>query len=204
MRWRPLQIQMHEEGENNGREKKNTGESFERCTASPSSWWWMCHRWKQKMSYPASRRSPHQSWSSQRRPRPPLRSTKIDRGPCCRISTPLPPMSTNAPLHAWHNLLKQDCLYFLTQMLPWLCFPSQLYFIVAHVCLTLCCCVWWRAGPGWFPHSSKDGLDLFNLNLNIFKQTHRGSSGKTEDCLWVDLTFVMGFTFTGVHGQYEV
>lgn len=139
----------------------------------------MRHRWKQKMSHPASRRSPHPSCSSQRRPRPPLRSTKIDRGPCSRVSTPLPPMSTNAPLHARHNLLKQDCLYFLTQMLPWLCFPNQLYFIVGHVCLTLCCCVMESRPLAHFLQSSKDGLDLFNLNNHTQTDTE-GATGKLK------------------------
>lgn len=146
MRWRPLEVQMLEEGKNNQREGTQGNPSSgaplllrhgDECA----------RRWKQKTSFPASRRSPRQSpWSSPRRPRPPVRSTKGNRGACCRVSTWLPPVSINTPLHAWHNLLKQDSL-FLTLLLPWLCSPNQLYFTAGCVCLTLCCCTWWRAGP---------------------------------------------------------
>lgn len=161
------------------RERRNTGESFEWCAASSSSWWWMRHRWKRKMSYPASGCSPHQSWSSLRRPRPPVRSTKIDRGLCCRVSTPLPPMSTNAPLPAWHNVLKQDSLYFLTQILPWLCFPNQLLYCRPCLVDIVLLCVMESRPLADFLSPPKMGWTCLAW-INIFTQTHVGSSGRTD------------------------
>lgn len=167
MRWRPLQIQMLEERENNERERGNTGESFEWCTTSPSSWWWMRHRWKQKTSFLVSRRSPHQSLSSQRRPGPPVRSAKKERGLWYRVSTPLPPMSTNALLHAWHKLLKQDCLYFWPRCSPGSAFLTS--FILLSAMFVWHCAVECDGEqvPGWLPQSSKDGSDLFSSNKHL-------------------------------------
>lgn len=113
--------------------------------------------------------------SPPRRPGPPVRSTKIDRGPRCCVSTRPPPVSINTRLHAWHNLLKQNCLYFLTQLLPWLCSPNQLYFTVGCVL-----CVWHCAivrdgeqAPGWLPQSSKDGSHLLSLSKRLQTETQR-------------------------------
>lgn len=142
MRWRPLQIQMFEEGGNKHRgifwvmrrlflsvvvmNMSQVGAEDVCCCFTPLT------------SLRGGRTS---SW------------TKRDRGPSCRVSTRQPPVSINARPHAWHNLLKQDCLYFLTQLLPQLRSPNQLYFTVGCVCLTFCCCAWWSAGP-WLTSSA--------------------------------------------------
>lgn len=114
-------------------ETRGHGGIFERCASSVLQCWWMCHR-RMKKSFPSSHPSP--VWFSPRSLRPPTWSTKIDRGLSWCVSTWQPPVSINGPLHTCHNLLKQNCLYFLTQVLSWLSSAIELYFTAGHVCLT--------------------------------------------------------------------
>lgn len=84
------------------------------CASSLLQCWWMCHR-RMKRSSPSSHPSP--VWFSPRSLRPPAWSTKIDRGLSWCVSTWQPPVSINGPAHTCHDLLTQNCLYFLTQVL---------------------------------------------------------------------------------------